>query len=108
MPGYAGTCGYSHTTDRRIVPAYTGINQMRCTAYKVVPEDGLIQSETCRAYSGNKAQSQEFCAYCRFIYILSVSNYQHTLRNNQGERKPSRCTEWAEFVRHTHVLVYVH
>ena len=26
-----------------------GIYQMRCTAYKVAPDDGLIQSETCRA-----------------------------------------------------------
>ena len=25
-----------------IVPAYTGIHQMRCTAYKVAPDDGLI------------------------------------------------------------------
>ena len=30
---YAGICRY----------------QMRCTAYKAAPEDGLIQSETCRA-----------------------------------------------------------
>ena len=42
-------CDYSHTTARRMVPAYTGIYQMRCTAYKVAPDDGLIQSETCRA-----------------------------------------------------------
>ena len=27
----------------------TAIYQMRCTAYKVAPDDGLIQSETCRA-----------------------------------------------------------
>ena len=27
----------------------TGIYQMRCTAYKVAPDDGLIQSETCTA-----------------------------------------------------------
>ena len=26
-----------------------GIYQRRCTAYKVAPDDGLIQSETCRA-----------------------------------------------------------
>ena len=42
-------CGYSHTTYRRMVPAYTGIYQTRCTAYKVAPDDGLIQSETRRA-----------------------------------------------------------
>ena len=29
-----------------------GIYQMRCTAYKVTPDDGLIQSETCRASNG--------------------------------------------------------
>ena len=28
--------------------------QMRCTAYKVAPDDGLIQSETCRASNENK------------------------------------------------------
>jgi hypothetical protein len=40
---YAGTS--SHTTARRI-----GIYRYaRCTAYKVAPDDGLIQSETCRA-----------------------------------------------------------
>ena len=38
---------YSHTTARRI-----DIYQMRCTAYKVAPDDGLIQSETCRASNG--------------------------------------------------------
>ena len=27
-------------------------NRMRCAAYKVAPEDGLIYSETCRAYNG--------------------------------------------------------
>ena len=36
----------------RMVPAYTGMYQMRCTAYKVAPDNGLIQSETCRASNG--------------------------------------------------------
>ena len=31
------TCGYSHTTATR-----TGVYQMRGTAYKVAPDDGLI------------------------------------------------------------------
>ena len=31
---------------------YTGIYQIRCTAYKVAPDDGLIQSEACRASNG--------------------------------------------------------
>ena len=34
------------------VSAYTGIYQIRCTAHKVAPDDGLIQSETCRASNG--------------------------------------------------------
>ena len=34
---------------------------MRCTAYKVAPDDGLIQSETCRASNEkNKVYSQKF------------------------------------------------
>ena len=45
-------CGYSHKTATRMVLAYTGIYQMRCTAYKVAPDDGLIQSETCRSSNG--------------------------------------------------------
>ena len=40
-----GTCRY-HTSGScvaiAIVSAYTGIYQMRCTAYKVAPGDGLI------------------------------------------------------------------
>ena len=40
-------CGYSHTTARSF-----GVYQMRCTAYKVAPDDGLIQSEICRASNG--------------------------------------------------------
>ena len=37
-------CGYSHTTAKRI-----GLYQMRCTAYKIAPDDSLTQFETCRA-----------------------------------------------------------
>ena len=48
----SGALCYSHTTARRMVPAYTGIYQIRCTAYKVAPGYGLIQSETCRASNG--------------------------------------------------------
>ena len=49
MPVYADTSGYSHTTARRMVPAYT-----KCDVQliKVAPDDGLIQSETCRASNG--------------------------------------------------------
>ena len=48
---YAGicrynTCGYSHTTATPMVLAYT-----KCDVQltKVAPDDGLIQSETCKA-----------------------------------------------------------
>ena len=41
--------GYSHTTARRMAPAYT-----KCDVQliKVAPDDGLIQAETCRASNG--------------------------------------------------------
>ena len=42
-------CCVTVATRQPDVSAYTGIYQMRCTAYKVAPDDGLIQSETCRA-----------------------------------------------------------
>ena len=37
-------CGCSQTYATRIY-------QMRCTVYKVAPDDGLIQSETCKAFN---------------------------------------------------------
>ena len=49
---YAGTSGCYVAIATHMVPAYTGIYQMRCTAYKVDPDDGLIQSETCTASNG--------------------------------------------------------
>ena len=61
---------------------------MRCTAYKVAPNDGLIQSETCRASNGKKVESQEFFVhlvgsytYCRMLHgTYSVKMYQVFLR----------------------------
>ena len=46
MPIRLALVGYSHTTARRMVPAYTKYDVQ---LIKVVPEDGIIQSETCRA-----------------------------------------------------------
>ena len=48
------TCGccVAIVTQQPDVSTYTGIYQMRRTAYKVAPDDGLIQSETCRASNG--------------------------------------------------------
>ena len=39
MPAYADTCGYSHTTATRMVPAYT---KSDVQLIKVAPDDGLI------------------------------------------------------------------
>ena len=37
-----GICRYHTATQQPDVSAYTGIYEMRCTAYKVAPDDGLI------------------------------------------------------------------
>ena len=64
-------CGYGHTTARRMVPAYTGIYQMRCAAYKVAPDDGLIQSETCRASNEKiKFNHRKLCILLVYIHIV--------------------------------------
>ena len=42
-------------TQQPDVSTYTGIYQMRCTAYKVTPDDGHVQYETCRELIENKA-----------------------------------------------------
>ena len=52
MPVYADTCCVSTATKQPDVSVCTGIHQMRYVVYKVVPDDGLIQSETCRAPNG--------------------------------------------------------
>ena len=53
---YAATirsgCCVAITTQQPDLLAYTGIYQMRCTAYEVAPDDGLIYYETCRASNG--------------------------------------------------------
>ena len=53
VPVYAGTTRLAfvwlqpHSSQTyRHISAYTGIYQMRCTTYKVAPDDELIQSET--------------------------------------------------------------
>ena len=38
-----------------IATQQTDVYQMQCTAYKVAPDDGLIQSETCRASNGKQS-----------------------------------------------------
>ena len=63
----------------RMVPAYTSIYQMRCTAYKVAPDDGLIQSEICRASNVKiKSNHKNFVhlfgsyTYYTFIYYIII------------------------------------
>ena len=63
-------CCVAIATQQPDVPAYTDIYQMRCTAYKVAPEDGLIQSETCRAFN------EKWSLITRILCILLV--YIHT------------------------------
>ena len=61
-----GSPSYSRTTVRRI-----GIYQIRCTAYKVAPDDGLIQSETCRE-SNEKMNFNHRNLCISLVYILIV------------------------------------
>ena len=49
---HTSVCCVAIATQQTDVPAYTGIYHMRCTAYKVAPDDRLIQSVTCRASNG--------------------------------------------------------
>ena len=50
--------------------AYNSIYQMRCTAHNVAPDDGLIQSETCRA-SNRKTKSN----YKNFVHLVGSYTY---------------------------------
>ena len=59
----------NHTTARRI-----GIYRMRCTAYKVAPDDGLIQSETCTASNGKWSLiTRILCTLLVYIYIVGYN-----------------------------------
>ena len=65
---YRRLCGYSHTTARRtsMVPAYTGICDVQLI--KVAPDDGLIESETCRAYNEKiKFNHRILCIFLVYI-----------------------------------------
>ena len=52
----------------------TGIYQMRCTAYKVAPDDGLIQSKTCRASKKKKSNHKTF------VYLVGLYTYCKMMR----------------------------
>ena len=56
-------CGYSHITARPMVPSYT-----KCDVQliNVVPEDGLIKSETCRG------SNRKLSLITRILCILLV------------------------------------
>ena len=60
-------CCYSHTYG-------TGIyRHMRCTAYKVAPDDGLIQSETCRASNGKESLiTRILCIFLVYIHTVCL------------------------------------
>ena len=61
-------CGYSHTTATCMVSVI--YRYMRCTAYKVAPDDGLIQSETCTA-SNEKINSD----HKNFVHLVGLYTY---------------------------------
>ena len=59
----------------------TDIYQMRCTAYKVAPDDGLIQSETFIASDEKiKSNNRNLCILLVYIPIACESHYsgQHS------------------------------
>ena len=77
-----------------MVAACTGIYQMRCTAYKVAPENALIQSETYRASNGKqrtiKSNHKNFVhlgglyTYCKMMHgAYKVKFYTLCLRRRQ-------------------------
>ena len=70
MPVYAGTIRLAVVwlTSRRI-----GIYQIQCTAYKVAPEDGLIQSETCRSSSGKQRTIKS--NYKNLVHLVGLYTY---------------------------------
>jgi hypothetical protein len=47
---------------------------MRCTAYKVAPDDGLIQSETCRA--SNRKYSLITTILCILLVSIHTENFR--------------------------------
>ena len=62
-------CGYSHTTATRMVPAYT-----KCDVQllKFAPDDGIIQSETCRASNGKQSNNKNF------VHLVGLYTYSHS------------------------------
>ena len=43
---------------------------MRCTAHKFAPVDGLIQSETCRAFNGKIKSNHR-----NFVHLVGLYTY---------------------------------
>ena len=50
---------------------------MRCAAYKVAPDDGLIQSETCRA-SNEKYRTIKF-NYKNQMHLVGLCTYRRMM-----------------------------
>ena len=77
-----------------MVPAYTDMYQVRCTAHKVAPEDGLIQSETCRACNRNKILiTRILCILLVHIRTVHIHSYSH------------RLSQFAESLHHLHSVI---
>ena len=76
------SCDYSHTTAGPMLSAYT---KHDVQLINVVPEDGLIQSETCRAFNGKmKFNHKILCVlvglytYCKMMHgAYNIKSFQH-------------------------------
>ena len=55
---------------------------MRCTAYKVAPDDGLIQSETCRAPNEKIKSNHKNFVQLVGLYTYHTSNFIYSRNKN--------------------------
>ena len=66
---------------------------MRCTAYKVAPDDGLIQSETCRASNEEIKSNHKNSVHLVGSYIYIYIQVFYLNNDNIGDTtKLSNCT----------------
>ena len=60
---------------------------MRCTVYKVPPEDGLIQSETCRAYNEKIKSNHKNLVHLIGLYTYNLWHYKNIHFEGRGNPK---------------------
>ena len=87
-----GSPFYNHTTARCI-----GIHQMRCTAYKVTPDNVLTESETCRASNGKQSNYKNFVnlvglyTYCKMMHGTYNIKFMANCVKVRNRLKPLFC-----------------